>query len=97
MNVRRRSRGPAQALSIHIDVVSLEGIVMTPAQTRLFEGALRVELQRLAAQRDRPRTWSATTLAAEQAPQVVLQPPQRAAQLGVEVGRSLWAAIGGRE
>jgi hypothetical protein len=97
MSAPRRSRSPTQALAIHIDVVTLEGITMTPVQTRQFGSALQAELQRLATLQDRRRTWSATTVAAERALQVALQPPHRAAQLGVEVGRSLWAAIGGRQ
>lgn len=88
-----RTPAPPQALAIHIDVVTLEGITMTPAQARQFRGALQAELQRIATLQRWPRDRSSAMLAAQRAPQVVLQTPDRAAQLGVEIGRSLWAAI----
>lgn len=82
------------ALAIHIEVVRLDGFSLTPAQTRQFQGALEAELQRLATLHERWRGWSPAALAAESAPPVRLH--TRPAQLGVEVGRSLWAALGGQ-
>jgi hypothetical protein len=95
MSFRSRTRAPAQALAIHIGVVTLEGITMTPDQVRQFQGALQAEVRRLATQQDPPQRWSPAVVDAERAPRVVWAAPSRAAQLGVEVGRSLWNAIGG--
>jgi hypothetical protein len=94
MRTRSPKQAPAQTLTIRIEAIVLEGIALTPTQARQFERALRVELQGLAALQERPFGAPATT-AVEQAPQVTLRPPQHAALLGAEVGRSLWAVIGG--
>jgi len=95
MSTRHHIPAAVRALTIHIDAVTLEGIAMTPAETRRFQGALQTELQRLASLQDRSRSWTAATVAMKLAPQIAPATPTRPAQLGVEVGRSVWAAIGG--
>ncbi len=86
---------PLRPVSIHIDVVRVEGLALTPAQARQFRAALQAELQRLARHDAAPHAWASTAVPSERAPPVRLAAAAPPAQLGVELGRSLWRAIGG--
>jgi hypothetical protein len=85
---------PQQPLSLQIDRVVVDGFPMTPAQTAQMHTALEIELHRLMNGDGRHSPWQSAATASLQAPHVRAAATTAPAQLGREIARSVFAALG---
>lgn len=80
---------------VHIERVAIEGLAMTPAQSRQFSAALSGELQQLARHPGWPAGATSQALPGALAPAVVTMPGASPSALGREVARSVFSALRG--
>jgi hypothetical protein len=85
---------PAASVSMHIDVVSVHGLSLTTAQTARFRAALEQELSRLASRAEGATTLGSSAQPFVLAPSLQIGQPLEGSDLGHEVGRLVWAALG---
>ena len=83
---------PARAVSIHIDLLRVEGVAFDAREVRHFERALHAALRQLA-QSSPPGPWASAVLARSVAEPIRAMRADRPAQLGADVAGSLWQAI----
>ena len=86
-------RNAAAAVSVHIERLVLDGFSLSPAQGAQMQRALKRELARLAAGAP-AGAWASGAVPVALAPPVRTAGTLRPAQLGREVARSLFAALG---
>ena len=83
----------ASPVSVHIDVVSVQGLALTPAQAAHFKTAFEEELARLASRGIGSTSLEPGPHSAVLAPSLQLGHTVQAAELGRQVGRRVWAAL----
>jgi hypothetical protein len=82
-------------LAIRIDVVSIEGLALSAAESRRLHAALEAELTRLASAAAVSARWNDGATPSVLAPAVAFARPMQPEHLGTAIGRSVWTAIGG--
>ncbi len=80
---------------VHIERVAIEGLAMTPAQSRQFSAALSGELQLLARHPGWPAGATSQALPGALAPAVSAATGASPSALGREVARSVFSALRG--
>lgn len=85
---------PQRPLSLQIDSLVVDGLALSPAQTAQMRLALENELQRLMTRASRGGHWQGAAVPSLQAPPLKASTTTPAAQLGRELARSLYAALG---
>lgn len=95
--VRRPTAAPAapRPVRVHIERLTVEGLAMTPAQSRQFGAALAGELQHLARDPGWPAAATRQALPGALAPAVMATAGASPATLGREVARSVFSALRG--
>jgi hypothetical protein len=94
MRTRAAPVPPTASVSVHIDVVSVHGLSLTTAQTARFRAALEQELSGLASRAEGATTLGSSAQPFVPAPSLKIRQPLEASDLGHEVGRLVWAALG---
>ncbi len=85
----------SRPLRLHIERVTLQGLPMTPAQSRQFSAALSGELQRLARDPGWPAGATSQALPGVLAPTVTVPAGASPGALGREVARSVFDSLRG--
>jgi len=80
---------------VHIERLAIEGLAMTPAQSRQFGAALTGELQQLARHPGWPAGATGQTLPGVLAPAAMAAAGASPSALGREVARSVFSALRG--
>lgn len=80
---------------VHIERLAVEGLAMTPAQSRQFGAALAGELQHLARAPGWPAAATSQALPGALAPAITVTAGASPAALGREVARSVFSALRG--
>jgi hypothetical protein len=94
MRTRLSPVQPSGPVSVHIDAISLYGLSLSSAQKALFRAALEQELSMLASRGEGTATLGSSAQPFVLAPSLDIAHPLDAAQLGHDVGRRVWAALG---
>lgn len=93
MTARAATVPLASRVSVHIDVVSVQGLSMTAAQAAHFKTALEQELSRLAGRGIGAASFEPGAHPSVLAPSLHFGRAVQASELGRQVGRRVWAAL----
>jgi hypothetical protein len=97
MNRAARISASDRPVLIHIDTLCIDGLALAPVQVRQLRAAFEAELTCLASVEQRSTAWTSEARPVQHAAAVQAQHPLQAAPLGMLIGRTVWAAMAGRE